>query len=64
VTPAFVFELDAEGTVLYNDAIVLEERTWLDLEQQNRTLPELSDLEGLQQRRAESLRRLQNFSSI
>lgn len=58
VAPAFVFETDATGNILYNDQIVLEGKTWSDLEKENWVVPELEDIDSIRKRRDESLKRL------
>ena len=58
-TPGFVFELDANGNVVYNDAIVLP-YTWKELKERNWYIPEMDDLEGIKKRRQEALDRMNN----
>jgi mannose-6-phosphate isomerase-like protein (cupin superfamily) len=57
VAPAFIFEIDDAGTILYNDQIVLD-FDWDELERRNWTIPELNDLDLIRKQREESLRRL------
>lgn len=57
VAPAFIFEVDQDGQVLYNDQIVLD-RSWEDLRNQNWRIPELDDLESITRGREASLKRL------
>lgn len=59
--PAFVFDMDANGQVFYNDAIVLENYTWETLAQQNWDIPELKeDIESIKKRRQEAILRMQS----
>jgi mannose-6-phosphate isomerase-like protein (cupin superfamily) len=58
VAPAFVYETDETGKILYNDQIVLEGKTWSDLEKQNWIVPELKDIDAIRQNRNEALKRL------
>ena len=57
VSPAYLFELDAEGKVAYDDAIVLEE-TWGDLRKGNWTHPQLAHVEVVREARQRALDRL------
>ena len=59
VTPAFVFETDAGGKVVYNDALVLDHE-WDDLAAMRWTLPELADMETIHAARREAQERLRN----
>jgi mannose-6-phosphate isomerase-like protein (cupin superfamily) len=58
VAPCFVYETDASGTILYNDQIVLEGKSWSDLRQQKWVIPELADIDAIRAKRDESLKRL------
>ena len=62
VGPAFVFELDEDNKVLYNDALVLEE-TWEDLAKKNWKVPALEDLDAIRKERNASLERLSQQGS-
>jgi mannose-6-phosphate isomerase-like protein (cupin superfamily) len=58
--PAFVFDMDENGTVFYNDAIVLENYTWEKLQQLNWDIPELKeDIESIKKRRLETIEKMQ-----
>ena len=56
-TPGFVFELDDQGNLLYNDAIVLS-YSWEELKKMNWRIPELMDIEAIRKQREEAVRRL------
>ncbi len=58
VAPSFVFETDANGQILYNDQIVLSNKTWEELKEVNYSVPELSNLAEIAKRREDSLERL------
>lgn len=59
--PAFVFDMDANGNVLYNDAIVLENYTWERLSEMKWNIPELKeDIESIKKRREETILRMQS----
>ena len=59
--PAFVFDMDQNGTVFYNDAIVLENYTWEKLKQMKWDIPELKeDIEKIKKRRQEAIQRMQS----
>lgn len=57
-SPAFVFEQNEAGDVIYNDAHVLEGLTWEDLARMDWHVPALDDIEGIRRKREESLARL------
>lgn len=59
VAPAFIYEVDQEGKVLYNDQIVLD-LSWDELKQQHWEIPELKDLDKIKAEREASLRRLKH----
>lgn len=59
VSPAFIFEVDSEGNVVYNDQIVLN-FGWEELAKRNWKIPELDDLEKIRVMREESMKRLQS----
>ena len=59
VTPAFVFETDAGGKVVYNDALVLDHE-WDDLAAMGWTLPDLAEIETIHAARREAQERLRN----
>lgn len=50
VAPAFLFQCDDDGSVLYNDAVVLEQ-DWDELAAADWKVPALADIEGIRQRR-------------
>ncbi len=58
VAPAFIFEVDNKGKVLYNDQIVLDD-TWDDLKKKNWIIPELQDMEKIREARKASIKRLE-----
>lgn len=59
--PAFVFDMDENGTVFYNDAIVLENYSWEKLKSLNWDIPELkTDIEVLKKKRQEAIKRMQS----
>lgn len=53
VTPAFLFECDDDGNVLYNDAVVLEQ-DWDELAAADWQVPALADIEGIRKRRRQA----------
>jgi mannose-6-phosphate isomerase-like protein (cupin superfamily) len=57
VSPSYLFELDDDGRVAYDDAIVLEQ-TWDDLALTGWELPPLASLEVIRDERERSLERL------
>lgn len=57
VGPAFVFEVDDKGNVVYNDAVVLP-YDWKKLEELNWKPPELGDIDSIKKARDASLKRL------
>lgn len=57
VAPAFIFEVNEKGEVLYNDQIVLD-LSWEQLKAQNWEIPELKDIEKIKVAREASLERL------
>jgi mannose-6-phosphate isomerase-like protein (cupin superfamily) len=57
VAPAFIYEVDENGNVLYNDQIVLN-MTWEELRKNNWTIPELNNLDEIKKSRIQSLNRL------
>lgn len=58
VSPAFIFEVDETGKILYNDQIILN-KTWEQLEHDNYKITELDDMEQIKKSRKESLLRLE-----
>lgn len=59
VSPAFIYEVADDGTVLYNDQIVLD-MDWEQLALCNWTIPELADMHKIRRAREKSMRRLQS----
>lgn len=59
VAPAFIFEVAPDGTILYNDQIVLD-FGWDELARRGWTIPELADLEKIRRERDASMQRLKN----
>ncbi|NML39689.1 cupin domain-containing protein [Chitinophaga sp. G-6-1-13] len=57
VAPAFIFEVNEQGEVLYNDQIVLD-LSWDQLRQQHWQIPELQDIAKITAAREASLQRL------
>jgi mannose-6-phosphate isomerase-like protein (cupin superfamily) len=57
VSPAYLFELDETGSVVYDDTFIVNE-SWSDLEQQNWKLLGLASKESLKIARDESYQRL------
>jgi hypothetical protein len=57
VAPAFVFELDDDGNILYNDQIV-PGLSWKELRERDWKIPEMSDIEEIRKLRLEALKRL------
>ena len=57
--PGFVFELDANGNPVYNDAIVLP-HSWEDLKELNWKIPGLDDVDTIRRKREEALKRMKN----
>jgi hypothetical protein len=62
VTPAFIFEVDAAGEVIYNDALVVQ-HDWDDLAEMDWLLPELGDWETLRSAREEAVARVRACST-
>ncbi len=58
VTPAFVFEMNASGEVIYNDAVILD-ADWLALAKQQWKIPESPSLEATHTARSAAIARLQ-----
>jgi len=56
VTPAFVFETDENGDVVYNDAVVLDQ-SWEELAASGWSVPELDDLSDCREKRELALQR-------
>ena len=61
VAPAFVFELNELGEVVYNDQVV-PHKSWDELRKIGWHLEELADLAEIARRREESLKRLSKIS--
>jgi mannose-6-phosphate isomerase-like protein (cupin superfamily) len=57
VSPAFIFECDERGNVIYNDAIVLDE-DWIELSGMNWMIPQMKGMDAAVALRNESKRRL------
>ena len=57
VAPAFIFEVNEQGEILYNDQIVLN-LGWKELAERNWQIPELEDIETIRKMRDESLKRI------
>jgi mannose-6-phosphate isomerase-like protein (cupin superfamily) len=55
--PAYVFELDADGNIVYNDQIV-PNKSWEELAKMNWQLPEMTDLALIRKNRAAALKRM------
>jgi len=59
VSPGFIYEVENDE-VLYNDQIVLENKTWEKLKEESWEIPALQDLEIINENRKKSLERLKN----
>jgi mannose-6-phosphate isomerase-like protein (cupin superfamily) len=57
VSPSYLFELDDDGRVVYDDAIVLD-RTWDELARIGWELPHLAGLEAIREERERAFKRL------
>lgn len=59
VAPAFVFDIAPDGTVRYNDAIVLHDYTWENLAELNWNIPELDlDIDEVKRGRQAAIDRM------
>jgi mannose-6-phosphate isomerase-like protein (cupin superfamily) len=57
VSPAYLFEIDAKGKVVYDDAISLDQ-TWEELAMMHWTIPQYTDLKSWQHQRNACFKRL------
>lgn len=57
VSPAFIFECNDKGEVIYNDALVLD-HDWNKLSSMNWAMPQLVEINAVKRKRDESKKRL------